>query len=1855
MSGKKLFIRISLFLLTIFFLYRCGERAPSIQISDAEFAKYISAYTSGIISKQSSIKVRLSSEIIQQIGKDKELPKEILAFEPPISGDVIWANDYTIEFKPEEYLPSNTNYKGKFHLDKLVQTPKELSNFRFTFQTIKQSMEVSVDKLAPSGKTNMKLQKLIGTVRTADFEDIENIKKTLSFDGLDSKQKIKWRSDAQGKRHTFEIDSIVRKDATYNFGLRWNASAIGVDKKGTAEIDIPALGNFVFISSRVIHQPEQYLELQFSDPLQENQNLAGLIDIQKVSKESFVIEDNTIRVYPSGRISGEKKVSIRSGIKNISNKKLKEEREFLVQFEAIKPAVSLVSKGVILPESGKGITLPFEAVNLKAVDVTVVKIFENQIPQFFQVNDMSGSYELRRVAKPILRKTISLTESDIVDFGRWNRFNLDLNEFVKTEPGAIYRIGIGFRKKHSLYNCGVSEEEDDNDQMKNFGAAEELEDEQEASGWDGIEEYDDYYYYGDGYWENRDNPCHEAYYGKRRTVYQNIISSNLGIIAKKSNNHDVNVIVTNIQTAQPAGGVKVNLLSYQNQIIASTITDSEGMAKFTQAKDAFFIVAELDKQKGYLKIDDGSSLSLSQFDVGGKAVTKGLKGYLYGERGVWRPGDSIFITFILQEDDKALPKEHPIVFELKNPDYQVVKKEIQKKNKSGFYTFKFKTQDDATTGNWSLNANVGGVSFYKKIKIETVKPNRLKIKLDFGKKYLVQDEGINAEMKVNWLHGAVARELKTKIEAVLNPTPTKFKTFGDYVFDDPTKHFYSEYSEVFKGNLDKEGATQVSTNLHAEGRAPGKLKATFITKVFEKSGDFSIDQFSLPFYPYEAFVGIRLPKGDKARGMLLTDKDHDVDLVVVDTEGELVKTPQKIELSFYKIRWKWWWDKSANDVSSFSSSSYVQKLKSETIVTKKGKASWKIDVKYPDWGRYLVRARNLTTGHSTAKVVYIDWPGWAGRQQKGNSEGVSMLTFSSDKTEYKTGEKIKLSIPSSKGAMALISIENGSKVLETHWILTKDQQSEFEFKASQEMAPNIYVNVTLLQPHSQTANDLPIRMYGVIPVSVENPETHLTPEISMPDVLESEKKFKIQVSEKNGKPMTYTLAIVDEGLLDLTRFKTPDPWKEFYAKEALGVKTWDMFDYVIGAYGGELERLLAIGGDADLQGKKGQKANRFKPVVKFYGPFHSDGGKYTHEIQLPPYVGSVRTMVVAGYNKSYGYAEKATPVKKPLMLLGTLPRVLGTGEKVKLPVTVFAMEEDIKNVTVSLLTNEMLKISGKSSKSLKFKETGEKIVDFDLEVLQKTGIGKIEIEASAGSNKAKYEIELDVRNPNPEITDVIGKVLKKGEVWETDFTPLGMQGTNTAMLEVSNIPPLNLEKRLKYLIKYPHGCIEQITSGAFPQLYLTDLIDLDEQQKQDIENNIRSAIKRIVRFQMSNGGFGYWPSSQNTSEWGSNYVGHFLVEADKKGYTVPASVLKKWKKYQKKKAKNWTDDGTHAQLIQAYRLYTLALANTPAKSSMNRLKEKSKLQNDAKWRLAAAYAISGKKKVAEKLIANLSTAVDDYTELDYTFGSGLRDQAMILETLNLMKMDKKAFSLLKEISAQLSSKRWFGTQTTSYALIAVAGYVKEHANADKLMYNYTIFGENGTKNTQKSFAQDHFIVESTEQTNLRLENKSDGIIYARLILTGVPPVGEETAAENDLKISVNYKTIDGNSLSPDQIEQGTDFMAEVSVSNPGAVKNYKQIALSQIFPSGWEILNTRMLHYGTKGVVSKPDYQDIRDDRVLTYFDLKRNQTKTFRVLLNASYLGKYYLPATYAEAMYDATINARTKGKWVEVIQPGE
>ncbi len=1836
---KKIVLVLSLIVIT-FSLTQCKkkEKMNGNTISyDSQFVEYIADYTSGTISKRSNITITLASVVDLEkieINNNGIVADGVFTITPAVKGKVLWDSDKRIIFQPETLFESGKSYSVTLNLKKIYETvPENLSVFTFKFFVIKQDFEITVDDITFYTDNSNEYQTISGTIITSDNElssDIESVVKGFPD--------IEWDHQTGTNTHKFIIRGFLRKAANYTVSVVYDGAKIGISKKGKIECDVFGLEGFNFIDYKLFTKGDKHVVVTFSNPLDKNQNLKGLITINESADVKTLVDNNKIKIFLNEMKENTVNITIDSSLKNYSGNQLSEKVTFAVVLKQEKPQIKFTDEKSGILAGGESFIIPFMAISLKAVDITVVEIFENNITQFFQSNsNIDGNDSINRVGKPILYKTVSLASKDI-NLYTWNTFNIDLNDYLKTKEGVFYQVRINFRRSQSMYTCDEIDKPIEDEMLKdNWDAPGEF------SNWD----YD--YYYGD--WNERDNPCSDSYYGKRREISKNILVSNIGIIAKGSDNLEYSFFVTNIKTTEPISNVDIELYDYQNQSIFSGKTDGDGIVKVTLDTVPFVAIAKNEKERSFIKIDSGSSLTLSRFDVGGTNAKRGVKGFLYADRGVWRPGDTIYLNFILLDRDKILPVNHPVIFELFDPDGKNLQKMVKNAGVGNIYSFTFKTDSEAVTGNYQAKIRVGSDVFTKRIKIETIKPNRLKIALDFGKDTLhYTDGGITSKMKVNYLHGAVARNMKTEVSVLYSPAQTTFKGFQGFTFDDPSKDFSPNEDIVYSGYLNDAGETGFMYNPKNITESSGMLLANFITRVMEDGGDFSTDKLVIPYYPYSNFAGIRLPAGDAARGMLLTDTDHNVEIVTVSSNGQSVSV-KELEVSVYKLSWRWWWDTSVEEKSNFSSSSYSQRIAYSKVSTVNGKGSYSLRVNYPDWGRYFIKVYDPVSKHSTGQIFYIDWPGWAGAQRKGDQGGENLLAFYAEKEKYNVGDVAKFTIPVSSEGRALVNIESGNKSIESFWVKTNQGKTEFSVQIKNTMTPNIFVHVTLIQPHKRD-NDLPIRLFGIVPISVVDEKTVLHPVLQIPNELAPEKEVKFVVSEKDGNAMAYTVAIVDEGLLSLTNFKTPDPWSSFFSKEAIGIKTWDMYDFVIGANTKIFGPMLTIGGDGEFLPPAAQKANRFEPVVRTFGPFYlKPNEKTTHSFVMPRYVGAVLTMVVAENKGAYGFAEKTSFVKESLMVLGTMPRVIGPDETIKLPVNVFMLEEGKRTVTVTIKTEGLLDIIGEKTKTIDFDSATDKFVYFDLKTPSKLGMAKVSIEALSNGIKSTYEVNIEVRASNPVVTKTSTIMVEPDEKKEIAINTIGLEGTNKIFLELSYLPPINLTKRLNYLIQYPHGCLEQTVSGVFPQLFIQDLTTVDAEQSLAIEKNINAGIDAIMKFRTGNGGFAYWPGNSNVSEWATNYAGHFLITAKEKGYTVSESLMNEWVDYQNSLANRWRDNADgEFDMIQAYRLYTLALYNKPAHSGMNRMKEKKNMDFRARWILSSAYAITGNVKIAEEIIKDINYTSDMYAESPETFGSADRDKAMILETLVLLQRKTEGFTLYKELAEVLGSDRWLSTQTTAYCLIAVSQLLSITAQDESVTAKYTFGKDSSVVNTQETYWNKEL---SAENNTLSIENTGKSTLFAKIVNQGIPLKHEEVAEEKNVSMIINYKNKEEQIITDiSKLKQGSTIIVETTIKNTRLAGKIKDLALTQIVPSGWEIINTRLLDVDNFKAYSDFDYQNIRDDRVLTYFSLNPLETKTFRFMITASYTGEFYYPGVNLEAMYNDDVYSRKKGMTVSVVR---
>ncbi len=1813
--------RLLLVLLLASLLPSCKKGFQTTTNTPEEIGRYIAARVPAVIEVSDPARVRFSVPV------DTTQTTSIFSFSPSTEGSFKWEDAMTLAFTPKDGWKPGTSYQLQVNLDKAIRdVDPNMKKVVFEFMIKPVRMTVSFEPLVPEFDGDQPKYMLRGRVLTSIPVDSAQLEKIFSMKTSGKMAAATWNHSDDGRTHEVIVSEIL-PDSKIDF--RWDGKSIGAESTGSRSISIPKGDEMTMLSFEPGGDGEKKVSVYFSQKLDPSQDINGLVTING-STDGFTVkkQDHILSIYPGEDLEGNLSIELHGKISSSLHHELGKTISFDISLDDNKPALKLVGTGVITP--GKdAVVFPFEAVNLRSVEVEVLRVFENNILQYLQNNNLEDQWDLDPVGRVILQKEVDLESmSDHDNKYVWTRYALDLGPLVKLAPGSIYQVRIGFKGKDTYLDCVKDVEE-----YKEPPAYGEM-----ASIWE-------YNYAYDGFtWDQTDDPCYPAYYGPERYISRNILASDIGLTAKQNEDGKIWVFASSIETVAPLSGVDIEVFDYQKQSMGKASTNTDGAVALDIPRQAFFVVASQGDQKGYLRLQDGLAQSVSEFNAGGTSYQQGLRGYMYADRGVWRPGDSVYLNFILWDPENKIDARHPVRLTVNNPLGQKEVDMTSPISVGGIYNLAFHTNATDPTGNWMATVQVGDAVFSKSLKIETVKPNRLKIDATLPDPIIASKTGQKIDLESQWLFGAPASNLKAVVEAQFSAKEFSPDGFKDFVFSDPARRTPSTVTTIFDGMLDAQGKTTIPIPDISEYLPEGQLTMSIKTRVFETGGDFSTDRATTTFDPYDHYAGVLIPANRWGYQEMKMNEPNQVKFASVAADGKGA-SGRTLSIGIYNAQWRWWWDQTSDDITQYNSQMHLGAIKTDTVVTgPDGTVAYKVTP--VTYGSFMIRVCDTESGHCSGQFYYAG--AWG--DPTDNSDAASRLYFSSDKDKYQVGDKIKLNIPSASGSKLLLTIEKNNKVLSSKWYEISTDQTQITIDATADMMPNAYAYVSHLQPFNHPSNDMPLRMYGVLPLMVEDPSTMLHPELAVSDELQPDKDFTITISEKNKLPMAYTIAVVDEGLLGLTRFESPDPWKYFHRQEALAVKTWDMFDQVLGGYGGALERMLSIGGDEAAKLVDAPQAERFIPVVMHLGPFYLDPGqKKTMTVHMPNYVGAVRTMVVASDRKRWGAADKTSKVKSDLMIQPTLPRLVSPGETIAVPVHVFAMGDNIKSVQVEVKPNDMASAAGQNIQTLSFTAQGDKMAYFNLKIADHPGLLKVEVSAKSGNATTSQKFELDVRIPNPPLTQVVAATLAAGQKWSGKIPFPGMKGTNEASIEVSQMPAINLEQRLQYLIHYPYGCLEQTTSSVFPQLYLADLTDLSAAQQQAVRGNIQAGIQRMKMFSLPTGGFSYWPGEQYRDSWVNSYAGHFLIEAAKAGYAVDQSMFEGWRKAQKKDAQAYRAGQYYRDdLNQAYRLYTLALDGQPEWGLMNRLRVQKDLDQTAAWMLAAAYALGKRNDVAMGLINKLSTEVKPYQEMAYTYGSDLRDKAVILEAFLVMGKENDAMTMARAMATTLSSDYWYGTQSTAFALTAMGKMAKQFAGGT-LKATITQGGKlpESVSTTKGMITRDLDV----DNENVTVENNSSGTIFIRVTCTGRPLNGVKAAENKNMSLKINYLDMQGKTLSPDKLKQGTDFVVQIQVTNPGTFTSHlDQLALSYLFPSGWELANQRMDQFEDRFKNSGFRYQDIRDDRVNTFFSMDRG-VWTYNFVMTATYTGKYWLPDIMCDAMYSHQVQARVPGRWVEVV----
>jgi len=1834
--------RIIIFAFVALSIFSCGKGNGFL----TESYENIESISSSSISRLDPIRIVFSENI-----KYKDNAKKAIVFTPKLNGSYSFVDDRTFVFVPSSPYEGGSEIKMSVDIGLLATGKSGDKGFVKNFLVSPAQFLVDFEPMKIEKDGSIEIS---GVIEADIPVDVEILKKAFSIkreDGKDIKDlAFDVVQDGETSTYFISIKGIKKEAQDVNYVVSYDMTDLEANDKDSKTFSVLGKNNFEITSYKV--ENGNTVAISYSDQLDASQDLSTLVSmVCDVEFRCYImVEKNILKLYNNVTTWPDNiQITILKGAKSVSGNVSKNDYTFTLKDSYDIPTVQFETKGSIVPSKDSAIVL-IKTKNIKGIYMQAINVYGHNMLQFFQENDLGTEHYLEPVGEPCWEGKFQFEWKDDMKNREVVRA-IDITELVKKFPTGMFNLQIAFSKEDSMYKPKNPETD--------FSYLPFPEAKFYSSSWKARSEYWDLYrdvVEDDDFWYQRNNPCHPAFYlasyNYDLVAKKDILVSNLALIAKKDVQDGVFARVCDIRTGKVVEGASVKAYSFAQRELANAKTNKDGTVFFESLKDVFFIQAEKSGSFAYLKVNKGGQMSTAHFAVDGQIAKEGVKGYIYGERGIWRPGDEIHLCFILQDSKGTLPKDIPLEFTLSDVLSTEVDRQVLNSSVGGVYRIDTKTAQDAKTGTYTARVKIGGNTWQKEIKIESIIPNRLFVNLE-PVDYLKNGNN-DIVLSSQWLHGANASGLKAEIDVryVLDSVP--FKDWKQYSFIAEHSKFPSSSERLWSGYLNEEGVAHIKTQMNVEN-ALGKLKAVCETRVYETSGAFSTENKVLDFSPYPAYVGFLLPKGDDyyRDDLIYTNKDNVVDFVVLDKDGNLIKQSRKIAIDVYRLDWKWWWEGDAYTESIYSSSSSITNKISAEIETVQGRGKWTFNIKDENWGRYLLVAKDEMGGHVASSVFYVDTPYWSSRAS-GESSAETILVLQSGKEKYKTSEEVEVSFPSAKDSFAYVTLEKAGKVIESKVIKGTGDSCKYTFKANASMAPNVYVHVSLVQPYKNVKNSLPIRLYGVIPIKIENEMSHLEPLIVVKDEFESNKKNSFKVKEKNGKKMTFTVAVVDEGLLGINNFKMPNPWNHFYRKEASSLASYDMFNSISGAFNGRIETLLAIGGSEDLADSSNgsKKAERFKSVAMLLGPYQIEAKQEKNiEFEMPQYMGAVRLMLVATEGVSYGVKEESVKVTSPLIVLPTFPRTLGLGEDMEVPITVFNGTNKNANIKVSLKGEGA--ISMNKEKSITVGAMQNEMVSFNVKA-EKKGKTMFTIEGrGSGNMKATSSIEIDSLSRGSPYINVRNELVQGKEEKMLAVDLPGEEGTREMSLEISRFPSLGLENRLSYLLDYPSGCLEQITSKAFSQLYLPKFLELSSEEAEKRKMSITSVLQRYPSYQTSSGGFSYWPTGSEVASWASIYAFHFIVEAKKMGFNVEDSLYKKCLDYQVSQAKSWVAGYRNNPETQAYRLYVLALAGRGDLQTMNKFKTADELSSLASSLLANAYILLGKKDVGRSLISKNTLYFEHNKRGLQNYGSSLRDVAMQLQTYTLLE-DKNddVNNCILALAHASSSDEYLSTNEIANILISLAPY-----------YNYkkseAINVQVSTKNEKQDIALNmtskllRLKVTKENNQNLKVKNQNDEPIYVSLVAKSTLPQGSEKKEEKGgLSLDVRYmkpnrdsiaNSYDKTSLTMEtldlnNIKKGDRFFIFVTAKNKGNV-NLDDLVLSLPIPTGWEISNNRIVDVSQD--MQNYDYQDIQDTHIYTYFSLSSGSERTFVFEATDVYEGKYYIPSVMLESMYDPSYRA--------------
>jgi len=1755
----------------------------------------------GEITRTTNFTIEFSQDMVSESSVGVSLDSAPVIFSPAIPGKYRWIARNKLRFFPEVILPPSTQYTAEVLPEICADNNAYLKGDRkYTFYT--QRFRVNNANFALNLAEPGSKKVTISIVVEFNYPvEPDEAKKHIAVT-YESGRRIPCQiiTRKAGLMMELETEAVERGKADRDIQLRIGGKLIPID--GTLGLYEDYARNFVMrakselkVEGVFVEQQGKYgyLKIRFSSPV--SLDMAKRYIFVEPSVESrLTAKHNYIELRGDFEAGKGYTVNVNQEIMGTDGSKLRSGFSTRVVMQNMEPSVSFVGDGIYLSRTGN-LNVGLATINVEKVDIDVEKVYANNLIYLVHTGAVGrdrGWYSLNNLGKRIHRE-----ELDIL-----NRPNeevvtpLNMKSYLADERIGIFSIVARDRNRRWRY----------------------------ARRW--------------------------------------MMITDMGIMAKRAGDQFL-VWVNSLSSLKPVAGAEITLLSRNNQVMMQRFTNSDGLAEFTlpgvinEEFSPYLITAEYEKDLSFLEFSR-RQVPTTDFDVTGQPYLRhGYDAFVYGDRDIYRPGEKARLVAVVRGPNAAVPPSFPLKMEILGPDNRIFDELKKKINEEGACEFQVDILPYARTGRYTVRAIVGkdheiGRSSFS---VEEFMPDRIKVKLETDAEAYDLGQNINIQVEAVNLFGPPAAGRRVEAQGVIKSkrfSPPKWRSF---TFNDHNKRFMDWSSDLGKTTLDEQGKHEFILKPPTGISPPSSLRGVITVTVHEPGGRAVTGYKTVDIHPYSHYVGLRRT----AEGYAEPNKPVEMEFVVADQHEQAVQG-RRCEVSCYRISWQSILKRTGGR-SGYRYVSEKQEALQKSLTVTSGTGSVKFTFTPDDYGEYRIEVRDVESNASASVNFYASGWGYAPWAM----DRPERLEIDLDKASYRPGETIKAQIRSPFAGKLLVTVE-GDKIYHHQSLMMGENTATVDIPVSADYKPNVYISASVIRSTLSLERHAPVRAFGVVPLSVDCGDNRLNIVLDAPTEMRPRKPLTVSFTVKSSiqhraSSIKYlTIAAVDEGICQLTNFQTPDPFGHFFGKKRLAVNSYDIYSAVLPEIEGAATPSSASGGD-DAERRKRLSplsVTRVKPVAIWSGLVKTDqNGKGSVTFDVPQFNGTLRLMAVSFAGDEFGSARKDIKVFDPIVLTPTFPRFVAGGDKFRVPVSIFNGTGEANEFMVRLDIDDLVEgDEGASlSQTIFLDSKAEGQIVFSLKAQKLMGKATFTLSASGGGEKTVIITDVPVRPGAPPITLSGSGVVKAAAEGGFTFPGDWVQDTTEFDLTLSSFPAMQFAGSLQYLLRYPYGCAEQTASRVFPLLYFNDMAKVVEPELFGTKSHdyfIEEGIARLINMQMPDGDFAFWSGGNRSNPWTSIYVSHFLVEARKAGYEIPDRVYKKMIAALRNHARKTASDDWQLQ-TKAYACYALATAGRPEKSVMFYLKnnELERMSDYSQFQLAGAFALSGDIHTARSLFPSTVTPKETKRETGRNFNSSIRAKAIMLSSLAEVDPDHPAVPKLIRSLADAASKhnRWYNTQDNAFAFLALGKIMRKQPPG-----KYTgVVKIDGTDLASFKSGDHQFGDKGWSGKNVAINIEGTGNCYYYWTAFGIPASADIEESDHELRVRRRYLDKKGVVVNYDQIQQGDMIIAEITLK--ALTENLENVVVADLLPAGFEIENPRLeSRAGIPWIKGgfRPDYMDIRDDRMLLFTNLPLQKERKFYYALRAVTVGEFVLPPITAEAMYDPAKSSVANSGSVKVIQ---